>query len=200
MLIEGNEDRLSRCTQYLQAKERDTVELTDTEKEWLEKRMTLHMLIMRHGIDRGRRMYQTMYQITYSTAQRHYNDVTLLIGNSKRTNKDFLREMTLLEMDSLKEKALETGDLKTAASILFKKFEWATKEEELPPFDPDELSRPLILVRQIPERFQNADLPKTEAEMEAWLKKMHAPKNIAEHAEEIDYRELGDELTGSAPE
>lgn len=199
MLIEGNEDRLTRCTQYLQSRDPDAVTLTATEKEWLERRMTLHMLVVRHGTERGRRMYQNMYQITYSTAQRHYNDVQMLIGNSKRTNKDFLREMKLIEMEALKEKALEAGDYKTAAQIVFKQFDWSTKEEDLPPFDPTEIHRPVIVVREIPERFANADLPKTEAEMEAWLKKMHAPKN-PDHAEEIDYRELGDEFSGSTSE
>lgn len=138
-------------------------------------------------------MYEKLTNISKSQAYRDYAEMQAAFGNAQRTNKEFRRELQLEKMDQLAREAREKNDLKTAAMLEIKIFEWTVREESEAPFDPRDIQRPIVVMGQFPDKFRNSGVPKNPKELQALINKIKTPKTLSDSIEDIDFTESTDE-------
>jgi hypothetical protein len=145
--------------------------------------------VLRHAKSRSIAMYCKVFDVSKSQAYRDFNKMELIFGSSKKTNKDFMRELSILKLERIEDLALSSGDLKTAATIRAKIFDWSTKEDIQPPFDPSQVQIPLIVVGQFPEKFKNSEMPKDPEARAKVIRDLKLKHHLGELAEDIEFEE-----------
>lgn len=177
---------------YLSARDGDDVEISEHLREMIERMVRFQALVLRHNKSRAIEIYRQIFELSKSQAYRDHQKMEIIFGNAKKTNRDFMRELSILKLERLEEKAEQNGDLKTAAQIRMKIFEWSTKEDIQPPFNPNDVDPPMIIIGDFPDKFKNSQLPSDPGERERMILELKAKHSIGDQIEDIDFTEYKD--------
>jgi hypothetical protein len=177
---------------YLAAKDGDEVEVSDGLKDFIDRMIRYQSLVLRHSKVRAVQIYAAVFGISRSQAYRDYQKMELIFGSSKKANKDFIREVSILKLEKMEQIALENDDLKTAANIRMKLFDWSTKEDIQPPFDPTEMEPTTVIIGDFPEKFKNSGMPKSPEERQKRFNELRMKHKMDDLAEDIDFDEHSD--------
>lgn len=192
MLIQRKSQDIDKAIEYLSAKDGDNVDISPALRDFVDRMVRFQALVLRHSKSRALALYCRIFDISKSQAYRDYSKMEIIFGSAKKTNKDFMRELSIIKLERIESTALEQGDLRTALGARSKIFEWSTKEDIQPPFDPNEIERPVIVVGQFPEKFKNSKMPKDPAEREKIIRDLKINHKLGEMADEIDFDETDD--------
>ncbi len=178
--------------QYLSARDGDTVEIGAAQKEFIERMVRFQALVLKHSKARSIAIYCKVFGVSKSQAYRDFNKMEMVFGSAKKTNKDFMRELSIIKLENIEQMALEADDFKTAAMVRGKIFDWTTKEDIQPPFDPSAVEAPLIIVGEFPEQFKNSQMPTDPEERAKVIRDLKLKHRLGDHAENIEFEELDD--------
>jgi hypothetical protein len=196
MLADRKPQDIDVAIRYLSARDGDQVKISKQMGEFIERMVRFQALVLRHTKARAIEIYRQVFDLSKSQAYRDHQKMEIIFGNAKKTNRDFMRELSILKLEKLEQKAEQAGDLKTAAQIRMKIFDWSTKETIQPPFNPNDVEPPVIIVGDFPDKFKNSQLPSDPAERERLILELKAKHSI-DDIENIDFTEIDDE--GIAP-
>jgi hypothetical protein len=192
MIANKTPTEIDRAIGYLSARDGDTTELSTKDQEFIQRMIRLQALVLKYPGTKAIKIYERIFDVSQAQAYRDKNKMEFIFGNAKKTNRDFKRELSIIKLEMLEEMAMEQGDLRTAANIRMKLFDWSTKEENTAPFDPADINPPMIIVGEFPDKFKHSGVPKNEEDVKKLVDELRGKYDLSQVAEDIDFDEIKD--------